>query len=512
VSIYSRYFDDSFYSIVKESPKDIGKLLNDNMILICGDFWGIQKFIFERLSSKNASKVLRAKSAFVQLFTEYLAKYICNKVGVSYENILSLSAGKFEILLPKKSIDLDDIQKKIDKYFIDNFYALSGVSICSIECSKDEFLDSKKYKTLREKISNRVELKKFKKFNLTSQAPVLSYDENIDNQNLCKICNIRKSKNGEDSCKICNGFIELGKLLVKKDTTLISSKDLNIAIDSFEVDLVIDKNIKFYVKKDSYDAPQTFEVLAKNSCKDLETGIKSLAILKADVDSMGNYLKESDITQSFENFDVFSKTLNNFFSIYVPKLMREKYKNTYTVFAGGDDLFLVGSWDEILELARVIQDDFKKFVKNKLSISFGIAIAKPSHPISHLATYTEELLESSKELDGKDGITLFGESVKWKSYLKTFKELEKEFVKIDKKDLKTAFLYRLLELIELSKKVKYEANWEATIWKSKLNYSFSRNMSKNYNGLLKVLNEQIENYPKETKIFLSEFIYKRREV
>jgi len=174
-------------------------------------------------------------------------------------------------------------------------------------------------------------------------------------------------------------------------------------------------------------------------------------------------------------------------------------------------LFLVGSWNEILELAKVIQNDFKKFIKGKLTISFGIAIAKPSHPISYLAHYTEELLENSKELDGKDGITLFGESVKWQSYIKSFEKLEKEFSKIDNKDLKTAFLYRLLELIELSKKVK-EGDWEATIWKSKLNYSFSRNMDKHYNNLLKVLNEEIENNPKETKMFLSEFIYKRREV
>ena len=121
----------------------------------------------------------------------------------------------------------------------------------------------------------------------------------------------------------------------------------------------------------------------------------------------------------------------------MPKLLKEKYKNTYIVFAGGDDLFLVGSWDEILELSRVIQDDFKKFIKNQLSISFGIAIAKPSHPISYLATYTEELIERSKELDGKDGITLFGESVKWENYMQIFKKLENEFAKIDEKDLKT---------------------------------------------------------------------------
>ena len=43
-------------------------------------------------------------------------------------------------------------------------------------------------------------------------------------------------------------------------------------------------------------------------------------------------------------------------------------------------------------------------------------MAKPSKPISYLANETEHLLETSKELDGKDAITLFGETVKCDSY------------------------------------------------------------------------------------------------
>jgi CRISPR-associated protein Csm1 len=109
-------------------------------------------------------------------------------------------------------------------------------------------------------------------------------------------------------------------------------------------------------------------------------------------------------------------------------------------------------------------------------------------------------------------VTLFGESVKWQSYIETFTKLEEEFAKIDEQDINSAFLYRLLELIELSKKVKYEDDWEATIWKSKLNYTFSRNMDEKYNELLDVLDKEIEQNPKETKMFLSEFIYKRRKV
>ncbi len=125
------------------------------MYLISGDFYGIQKFIFTWSSAKNAAKVLEAKSAFVQLFTSVISKYICNKLGIDEKYILSTNAGKFEILSP--TIDeniLKDIQKTINQYFIKNFYGLSGINLCFVSCVKDDFEESKKYKILREKIAS----------------------------------------------------------------------------------------------------------------------------------------------------------------------------------------------------------------------------------------------------------------------------------------------------------------------------------------------------------------------
>lgn len=510
MNIYEKYFDKNFDNIVIEKPKNIKPLLSDDMILIAGDFYGIQKFIFEGLSTKNAAKVLRAKSAFIQIFTIYLAKYICNKLDISEDNILTSNAGKFEILSSNKNIKiLEEIQEKVDKYFIENFYGLSGVSICSTKCNENDFTSVNSYKKLRENISNILEIKKFNKFNLLNQDVVLSYDENINNENLCKICNIRKGKN---NCSICNTFKKLGEELAGDSVEKIKSSDFfGITFDDFVCYIKLDKKIKSYLLKDG-NSPADFTTLAQNSCKDLDTGINSLAVLKADVDSMGKYLKNSDITNNFENFDTFSKTIDNFFSLYVPKLMRNNYPNSYTVFAGGDDLFLLGAWDEILELSRVIQKEFAKFIQNKLSISFGIAIIKPSYPVSRIAEHTEELLEKAKGIDDdKNAITLFGETVKWESYLSTFEKLSKAFEILEKDDTKTAFLYRLLDLIEMAKRVKYNNSIEDTIWKSKLNYSFYRNMDKKYLSLLDVLNNQMENNPKETKMFLNEFIYKRRE-
>ena len=509
MSKFENYFNKDF-EFLQEKQIDLNSLLNDKMMLISGDFYGIQKFIFEGLATKNASKVLRAKSAFVQLFTITLARYICHQLSIEEKYIVSANAGKFEILSPvTDDTKIVEIQKEVDKYFITNFYGLSGMSISSMNCFKDDFSNKEKYRVLRKNIADSVEAKKFQKFDLQQQQSILSYDANIDNQSLCKICNIRKITH--ENCDICDMFIEIGKKLVDKNAKSVSSKnDLKIVFGDFDTKIELDEKIKSYILKDTHNAPETFENIAKNSCKELSTGIQSLGILKADVDGMGNYIKNSDVTDSFENFDLFSKTLDNFFSLHIPKQMKEKYPDTYTVFAGGDDLFLVGSWDVILELSRWIEAEFKKFVVSKeLTISFGVAIAKPSTPISYLAEHTEHLLEIAKAIDGKDALSLFGETVKWKSYKEVFGKLHNEFSGLKDDEINTAFLYRLLEFCDMSKKAKEDPL--NTMWKSKLRYSFSRNNIKLGETFFGILDNTIDNNPSETKMFLSEFIYKRRD-
>ena len=87
----SRYFDTGIYA-PKYKPKEIDSLLEKNMTLVVGDFWGIQSFIFDRLTTKNAAKVLRSKSAFIQIFTQVLAEYICNRLKIDKRYILTINA------------------------------------------------------------------------------------------------------------------------------------------------------------------------------------------------------------------------------------------------------------------------------------------------------------------------------------------------------------------------------------------------------------------------------------
>ena len=105
---------------------------------------------------------------------------------------------------------------------------------------------------------------------------------------------------------------------------------------------------------------------------------------------------------------------------------------------------------------------------------------------------------------------LFDETVKWQSYKEVFEKLMPVLENLKLEDDKTAFFYRLLDFCQMSKDVKV-GDIKATIWKSKLNYVFSRNMKSINLEVLNTLNNSIENSPKEAKIVLCEFIYKRRK-
>jgi len=520
------YFDTSVFQPRIETTVLDG-LWNDDGEgwLICGDFWGIQKFIFEGLSSKNAAKVLRAKSAFVELFTEYIARYICHTVGIGEEHIISQNAGKFEILSPKKA-DIGKIQEALDRYFMEKFYGMSGMSLCMVETSSRAFGSEEAYRALRDEVSEAVEVSKFVKFSLPKRDPLMEeYDTDIDNQSLCRVCNIRKIVyTNDESCDVCHGFTMLGKLLaIDSLQEVVSEKEVGIErsyFDGFTASLALDERIKSYIQYE-YDEsanqriPVSFETLAKASCGgDKKQGVKTLAVLKADADHMGRFIRESNVTAGFENFDGFSKGMDAFFSLHIAARMREKYPNTYTVFGGGDDLFIVGAWDEVLALAREVHESFGTYVKGELSLSMGIALAKPSTPISYLAEHTEHLLEDAKGIDEqKDALSMFGETVKWKDYIACYELLLPALESQHQvTELKTAWLYRVLELADMGKRVKYDGSITDTIWRSKLNYTIRRNVERTTDGFISALNTAIERYPKETKLVLTEFIYKRRKM
>ena len=95
-------------------------------------------------------------------------------------------------------------------------------------------------------------------------------------------------------------------------------------------------------------------------------GIQALGVLKADVDQLG-MLMAAGIPPgmfSISRLAALSRQLDFFFCVYLPHLLKtdSRFQDIYTVFAGGDDLFLIGPWNRIIDLSLHLRKAFAWYV------------------------------------------------------------------------------------------------------------------------------------------------------
>jgi CRISPR-associated protein Csm1 len=356
---------------LNDLKEDSIKNYNENkFLLIAGDFFGIQKFIFSSMPTKYASKILRGKSAFIQIFIKQTAFDICDKLGLSSLSIVSDTAGKFEILAANNKQTkkkLQKIQIELNKWFLEKIFGQSGLGISFVEASCNDFLEGA-FLNLRKRLAKQIEISKFQKFDLINQEPI--FDVKIkDNAHLCSICDIRFVENDQEECPFCKNFIELGKRLVKNNYLIITTEQHKNSISVYNyfisfIDKVNEKelpkhstvydisndeefkgyakwSLKAYVATNEQDKIIEFEKLAESSCGGSSTlGKAALISLKGDVDNMGAFLSGANIN-SFAKYNFISRLVDYFFNVNVSKMMDRK--NLYTIFAGGDDLFILGA-------------------------------------------------------------------------------------------------------------------------------------------------------------------------
>ena len=94
------------------------------------------------------------------------------------------------------------------------------------------------------------------------------------------------------------------------------------------------------------------------------------------------------------------------------------------VYSGGDDLFIVGSWDDIIGFAVDLYYALKKYTQGTLKISGGIGLYPSKYPISVMAKQTGELEDAAKEMTGKNAVAVFDPkyTFHWTEFIETIIE------------------------------------------------------------------------------------------
>jgi CRISPR-associated protein Csm1 len=612
----------ALYQYHKETDIMTVEAINDyeqqKFLLISGDFYGIQDFIFTEGGStgKASAKLLRGRSFYVSLLSELAADMLCRKLGLPVSSIILNAAGKFTILAhntenTKKAVA--EIEDKINRWLIKNFYGQASMGFSFIEASCNDFVTGR-FSKLWERLSRAVDKKKYSKFDLARHGGcVAKYLDSFDNElGICPFCAKRpadKDASIKDTpaCRICRDHAYIGENLVKEPRIAITTTEADLEREkllepvfgeyqlSFKVsgklnqlsndgsllkywdigipsdgDIAKDITAKFIngyvpkydeedlsddrylagrksdkkkqemieqIKADKYDnVPKTFAHIAVKALnftdkRDKFKGIEALGILKADVDNLGllfaRGIKEQ--RQTLSRFATLSRQLNNYFSIFLPYKLKtdDRFKNIYTVFAGGDDLFMIGPWNRIIEFAGFLNESFKGYVcrNGQVTISSGIALHKPNDPVLTLAETSEHALDMSKS-NGKNRIALFGATAKWAEFSE-LQSIKTTILKwLDSGTINNAMLFRLNEFIEMRRREEELKNgnihlddMECLKWRSRLKYTVVRNIGKGIKGeekqkaideVMKKVADWLERYKDALKIPLWQIIYNRR--
>lgn len=231
---------------------------------------------------------------------------------------------------------------------------------------------------------------------------------------------------------------------------------------------------------------------------------RRLGILRMDVDNLGTIFRDGipGNRSTFAFYSALSRSLDWFFKGYLNTIWgNEKFKNrSQIIYSGGDDLFIIGRWDLMVQFAQTIASRFRHFTGENphLGISGGIAIVTHKFPIikaSVLAGTAEKKAKNhhygKEEKEKKNALTLMGEPLHWEalsddgrpnSEYAIVEHLKNKIRELGKTDtcLERGFCQRIQayqamkEEMEKRPKGAYERSGSKYRWKWMIAYDFAR--------------------------------------
>lgn len=239
--------------------------------------------------------------------------------------------------------------------------------------------------------------------------------------------------------------------------------------------------------------PKTFEELADDG----QSRFKRLGFLRMDVDGLGStfrllFNKENnpDFPESVAGYCAMSRSLDYFMKGFLNEMWEKdtQFKEYVQItYAGGDDLFIVGKWDEVLRMAKQIREKFREWICHNevLGISGGIELVTSKYPTIRAVDEAGEAEDSAKDhvFSEKKGnsITLFKHPMNWDKEFPVVERLKDEMVKLSKDgSLPRGFFTKIQGLYEQAVFQKEKEKTEA--WRWRIAYDFAKMMERKKNS------------------------------
>jgi CRISPR-associated protein Csm1 len=364
------------------------------------------------------------------------------------------------------------INRRLMEYFGAGLYVAYGLQECSAAELMSKTPDPEDYTNIFRSLSAQIAQRKLRRYSAGELRQLNNTTTDKEGRE-CSVCGVssRLEYRGEETyyCGICAAFTDISRMLIKPDSVFVVTRT-KLNGTSLPLFSSLGEQLYFHasnagkIKELLQKSPeQVVRVYSKNTYRtgfslatklwlgdyaatsregDLKTfaelaacsrGIERIGVLRADVDNMGTAFVSGFVRDEAAAADKYkyltisrtatlSRSLSIFFKYYLNDLLADggefdllappKQRNLVVVYSGGDDLFLVGAWNDVLSAAIDIRRSFARYTCNTLTMSAGFAMFEPGYPIARMAEETAWLEERAKghRYQGKmkNSISLFG--------------------------------------------------------------------------------------------------------
>lgn len=483
----------SLYDYARTHAALAAALANDpdgELCLVGGDLSGVQDFIYS-VTARGATRQLRGRSLYLQLLTDACAHAVLRAAGMPLCNLLYAGGGRFYVLLPGTAYDqIARLRQKIGKLLLSAHHGALYLALGGV-CFSPTTYTAATWDKLSEAI-DRDKHRRFAALDRAAFAelfeprqpappraeadepePLDAMGESLEqlgsslNRAALLVAEPGQPRAVDGDMPWYSVLAGLGlgyrpideerdlhasrgrrRLLLLDDSaapaglTLGKEDVFGLRYTVAEAPIADEQDVEEYARLErAHDDDQQLrpgQVKPFNLLADQSEGVKRLGVLRMDVDDLGELfgrrLTRTDGIAALAATAALSAALSRFFEGWVGELCRrqnaEGKGGVYAVYSGGDDLFLVGSWQRMPALAREIREDFARYVLGRplqpgetppISLSAGITLISAGYPLYQAADDAAEALDAAKTFtrpDGrrKDAVTFLGRTLGWEQF------------------------------------------------------------------------------------------------
>jgi CRISPR-associated protein Csm1 len=496
-------------------------------LLLGGDISGIQDFIYT-LSAKRAAKTLRGRSFYLQLLTEAILRFLLKSLDLPYSNVIYSGGGHFFVLLPVSAEkDLQAIQKEITqrilKFHGTSLYVALGWSAVPVRGFSAEAFPG--YWGM---MHQHLHYKKHQRYTELGESHLNELfspgAQGGNEEKLCAVCgrehpsaeSISDDEEGGGKilvCSLCRSFADqIGQALPKAQFVRLgfSAEDedgpytamgglagfgMQVRFDQTPFEKPVDQTIFWkltdnplheQVKKNAVawehyvvnELPldEAGQVINFDELQKKAKGIHRLGVLLMDVDNLGGIFqaglkgKKGEPAGSLVHLATLSFQISLFFEGYIRKILEKpEFSNLiYSVYSGGDDLFLLGPWHLMPDVALAIVDELIAYTGENpdLHLSGGMSFIHGKYPIHAAAEDAGDLEKDAKAAFGvdKNAFAFLGEIWHWHTF-KEVKAHKVQLVNIHREfEGKKSLIHLLQDLDDLQTEAKKNSRTGKPVW------------------------------------------------